>query len=378
MSITRYLSVLLLKQPYYGYIASSLKPEKNTAVKDLAIHTGTTLRLLYNPRWLEEETENFILGKLIHEILHLILMHASRRGNRSLSLWAIACDLAVNERISPILLPEEAVSVDLINRFFNAGLEAGRGAEYYYDGLAGLEDALPFTLRQGEVSLHLPSEQECVIPLLSEEFTSEVNKNALKSLLEELTCQAAAEGEIPGELGEDVRDLYKAADINWRNVLKKFLSGKGRIVRTKTIKKVSRRFADQPGNRRTRGLEALIAIDESGSVSDEDIRTFYRELQKIHRITKADLRVLRFDTECSPPVPLDRYIKVKDRIKRGGTDFKPVFREAARTGARLLIVFTDGDGRFPEKTDRSVLWVLTGRGNKKMPFGETVAFAGGF
>ena len=377
MTIGKILSILLLKQPYYGYIASIMVPEKNRTVKDMEIRSGTSLKLIYNPDWLAGETETRVLGKLVHELLHIILLHQLRRDNRNLPLWAAACDLAVNELLPPALMPEEALTVEKVNRAFSTKFSPGRSAEYYFEGLAEIDDTVDLTLRMGEAEVHLPGEKECLIKLLYEENSSEINMNALKSLLSDITFQAAQEGEIPSALEDDIRGLYNAADINWRNVLKKYITGKGRTVRQSSVKKISRRFADQPGTRRIKGLEALIAIDESGSISDDDIRFFYRELRRISRITKADLHVVRFDTSCSKPVPLDKYLKIRDRGKRGGTDFRPVFETAKKTGSRMIIFFTDGMGSFPEYTDRKVLWVLSGEKDDRMPFGETVRFKGG-
>jgi len=130
-----------------------------------------------------------------------------------------------------------------------------------------------------------------------------------------------------------------------------------------------------PGNKRHKGLEALVAIDESGSISDSDIMTFYNELRIIQRVTKAKISVTRFDTDCTDPVPLERYMKTRERMKRGGTDFRPLFKLADSISARLVLVFTDGDGIMPENTKQKVLWVQTGGGSKKFPFGETVLFS---
>jgi predicted metal-dependent peptidase len=139
-------------------------------------------------------------------------------------------------------------------------------------------------------------------------------------------------------------------------VLKRFLSGRGRLVARKSYKRVSRRFDDLPGSKRSVGVEALLAVDESGSVSDAMVRAFFDELGKINRINGVSLQVTAFDTECSAPVPLGSFVAKAGREKRGGTDFRPVFALADRLRIGRVIIFTDGDGERPESANQRTLW----------------------
>jgi len=103
----------------------------------------------------------------------------------------------------------------------------------------------------------------------------------------------------------------------------------------------------------------LLAIDESGSISDSQVVKFYNELLAIKKITGATLSVTQFDTDCTMPIPIEKYSKVKERVKNGGTDFRPVFELADSLHMPLLIIFTDGDGEAPLHSNQKVLWVLT-------------------
>lgn len=374
MRIQEALSHLLLKQPFYGYLAASLSPVESTSVPTISMTTVPAMRLLYNQEWYEALETEQALGAVIHELLHLVLLHPWRRGSRDVNLWLTACDMAVNEYIEPALLTAEAVTVIKIARETRTPLPAQKTAEFYYDFLDGLEQPLSFSDSPNEIRIVSKSGQMMKANRHKEEDSSEVTGSAMKSMLSDLLEQAREEGEIPGGIQAQISELYAAHEVNWRNILKRFLSGRGRIHSRKTCKKESRRFDNMPGNHRTVGVTALLALDESGSISDAQTGRFYNELRAIHRITGAHIQVTRFDTECTPPVPLESFTRKMEREKNGGTDFRPVFELADRLRIPLLIIFTDGEGTVPEESNQRVLWVLTQGGKRPAPYGHYVTF----
>jgi predicted metal-dependent peptidase len=94
----------------------------------------------------------------------------------------------------------------------------------------------------------------------------------------------------------------------------------------------------------------------------------------IKKITGVSVSITRFDTECTQPVPIEWYDRSKERLKNGGTDFRPVFELADRLHIPLLIVFTDGEGPAPEHANQKVLWVLTKDGKKPAEYGHCITF----
>lgn len=228
--------------------------------------------------------------------------------------------------------------------------------------------------RENELKVLLGNGQELVANSSTETDASEVSTRAAKSLITELIAQAGSEGEIPAGIGDSLNEIYNTSEVNWRNVLKRFLTGKGRVKVRKTCKKVSRRFDDLPGSKRSIGTSALVALDESGSISDKQVMKFFDEMLEIKRITGADIRITQFDTACTNPVPIDMYIRKKARVKNGGTDYHPVFQLADKLHIPHLIIFTDGEGPAPDSANQKVLWVLTGGGKIPADFGYSVTF----
>lgn len=365
---------LLLKQPFYGYIAASVTPVESMEISTTSMMTAPTLKLLYNREWYEGLKEEQAVGAVIHELLHMILLHPFRKGNRERNLWIIACDMAVNEHIDLSLLPEDSITVKKIGNEIKETLPSLKSAEFYYDIISKGESRVSFLEKKGEISVMLKDGSELRGNSSTEGDSSEVNKNAFKSMISELLEQAAAEGEVPKGISGFIDDIYKAQEVNWRNILKRFLSGKGRILVRKTCKRESKRFENLPGNKRTVGISALLALDESGSISNNEIIKFYNELLAIKKITGTSIKVTQFDTECTEPVLIEKYIRKKERTKSGGTDFRPVFELADNMGIPLLIIFTDGDGTAPESSSQRVLWVLTKNGKKPAQYGDCVTF----
>lgn len=363
---------LLIKQPFYGYVAASISPVETAAVSTVKISALPALRILYNPAWFASLQPEHRLGTIIHELLHLILMHPYRQGGRDAALWSVACDLAVNEHINRALLCEDAVTVEAVAKRLKLDLPKQKGAEFYYDQLSEKEEQFYFIGKDGEIIIAPDGEKQLKAESLAQEQLSKLEQKALMSDLLQIIEEASSEGEIPAALQNAVDDVYADLKVNWRNVLKRFLSGRGKMIVRKSYKRQSRRYEDLPGTKRAIGVNALVAIDESGSIPDSLITQFYTELKNINTITGASIQVTRFDSECTEPVPLKEYIKNKGRLKSGGTDFRPVFEIADKNRIPLLVIFTDGDGLAPESAEQKTLWVITKNGKRPASFGQYI------
>ncbi len=374
MQIQDVMMHLLLKQPFYGYAAASISPVESREAAKISMVTMPSLKIIYNREWFESLSDQHAVGVVIHELLHLILLHPVRRDGRERSLWVIACDMAVNEHIDESLLPKDYITVEKIGKEIKEVLPRSKSAEFYYGILSENEEKLSFVGSDKEIKIMLKSGLELKANNSVEDDSSEVNKSAFISTVSELVQQARAEGEVPGSVSGYIEEEYKAHEINWRNVLKRFLTGRGRVSTGKTYKKESKRYENMPGNKRTTGTAVLLALDESGSISGKQIGKFYNELLQIKNITGVTISVTQFDTGCTRPVPVEMYLKNKERAKNGGTDFRPIFELADKMKIHLVIIFTDGDGIVPEHVNQKVLWFLTKGGKRPAQFGNYIEF----
>jgi predicted metal-dependent peptidase len=377
MTMNEIMMKLLIEQPFYGYIASSVTLVETKNIETIKMASIPSLQINYNPVWFEGLSVEHKIGVVMHELLHVILMHQYRRMNREILLWSVACDMAVNEMLFQSNIMKDAITVARIEKKLRLNIEKNRNAEYYYDIITDVNDQeISFIGLEGDSILVFEGEMDLKANKISDEVASSMELNALKHNLAQTIEDAYSAGECPTGLDDSVEEVYKELHVNWRNVLKRFLTGRGRIVVRKSYKRQSRRYDNLPGTKRSVGVNALLAIDESGSISDSLVKEFYQELQNINKITGVSIMVVRFDTQCSKPVPLNKFIVDNKREKRGGTDFRPVFQLADELKMPLVIIFTDGDGEAPVSVNQNTLWVLTKNAKKPADFGVCVTFEG--
>lgn len=365
---------LLIDNPFYGYLAAKvlLRPDDATERMTTVFNGGPIL--LYNETWFYALSPAHQRGVLKHELLHLALLHAHRREGRKAALWHLACDIAVNE-----LTPEKERLDDLITlqRLFRTTgllLPGKSTAEVYYSQLMKHPDAFTFNDTAQSTYVDFASGAPCYLGPLEDMPKNDLMVQALIEELTTIQVTTQKENSLPTGLSEKTEALYSPYKINWRGVMKRFLSGQGRILTRKSYKRQSRRYDDFPGKKRSVGVRALVAVDESGSISNAQVAGFYDELLKINGINHADITAVSFDSGCSDPMPLSKFVADSGRKRRGGTDFRPVFDVADRLKLPLVILFTDGDGTAPVSVNQRVLWVLTEGGRPPADYGIAIHY----
>jgi predicted metal-dependent peptidase len=366
---------LLISQPFYGSLAVSISLRESKTVRKMEMTLLPSPLLKYNKEWYEGLNDAQAVGVLLHELLHLLLLHALRRGERDPLLWAACCDMAVNDHLPPEMLPQNAVTTEKIEKEVHYKLERCKSAEYYYSLLIRLlDDELSFMQRESSATLRCSNGSLLEADLQTEEDSTQMNEQALKSQIRELIDEARPGDGVPQALNGELDTVYEQARIDWKTMFKRFLTGRGRMQTRATYKRESRRFDSYPGHKRSVGLRVLIALDESGSISNDQLQTFYIELMAVNRITNAQILVTEFDTECTKPLPAGEYRYVRKREKNGGTDFRPVFALADSLKVPMVVIFTDGEGTAPEHANQKVLWVLTKGAKQPSSFGYSVTF----
>ena len=378
MRIQEAMMKLLIRQPFYGALASAVSVRENRNVKRMRTSLTSGVVLHYNPAWYEELPEAQAVGTLMHELLHLLLLHALRLSGRDPLLWALCCDMAVNGHIPAGMLMDSAVTTEKIEERVEYPLERMKSAEYYYDKLSGLlDDSLSLFQREDAAALPALNGSILEADLFCEEDVGQVDESALKAKLQDIVAAANQGNELPPELQTVFAIEPRRSKIDWAAVFKRFLSGRGRMQIRATYKRDSRRFDGFPGHKRSVGLRVLVALDESGSISDEQLNLFFNELIAINRITNAQVLVTEFDTECSEPEPAETYRHRQSRSKKGGTDFKQIFRLAEDLKIFSVVIFTDGNGDAPAQVNQRVLWILTKDGKQPADYGYSVHFEDG-
>ena len=177
-------------------------------------------------------------------------------------------------------------------------------------------------------------------------------------------------GETGGNL---VRTLQEQTDFSfdYRRALTKFRANIVSVNRHLTRMKPSRRYGfSAMGSRYERKADILIAVDVSGSITDESFARFYHTIKNfffLKIIENIDLIFFDVNLKNSKPVKFTKNLNLDEITGRGGTNFQPPIDYFLENRSRYsgMIIFTDGEGEVPKINgaigNTSVLWILDSR-----------------
>lgn len=227
---------------------------------------------------------------------------------------------------------------------------------------------------KGEYDIGDPCEQDKWENADNSDITKEVIRQAVQKAKEESDRMA---GNMPGSLDEYIKDLLAPPVVPWQAVLRRFVANSVKAGHKKSWKKPSRRYGEsQKGHLPARQMKLTVAIDTSGSISDDDLQAFVAELRAIQRSYKSKITMIECDYIVQREYSLDRYTAIKTNFQgRGGTSFVPVFEYITEKKIKTdaLLYFTDLFGDFPlHKPLYPVLWVSVGGKIDGFPWGEVL------
>lgn len=177
-------------------------------------------------------------------------------------------------------------------------------------------------------------------------------------------------GETGGNL---VRTLQEQTDFSfdYRRALTKFRANIVSVNRRLTRMKPSRRYGfSAMGSRYERKADILIAVDVSGSITDESFTRFYHAIKNfffLKIIENIDLIFFDVNLKNTSPIKFSKDLNLAEIQGCGGTNFQPPIDYFLENRSRYsgMIIFTDGEGEVPKMTggsgNASILWILDSR-----------------
>jgi len=415
---------LLLKEPFFAHVLSGLGRRFTNEIETMATcFRNSCYSVLINPAYFVHLlTEDERVALIKHELLHLILSHHLRRPLQPTwqQTFDIASDLVVNQLIQPWILPDDAWR---ISDFPGLTMTNDQTAEWYHERLKSMlllplheterdssspQSSLSVVEANGEVKTdkkvacknpekRLPKTQRTILDkrcgkkrglhtLWSEETelstSMGLEENNLKSfhgqrILQQAKLQRVIKhakikvspkqwGDMPAGLRREIDVVIsEQSGLPWRRILRIFAMTSQQTRLISTHLRESRRFPGEAGNKiRPVGRKLAIAIDTSGSISDEVLMTFFREIQAI-QLQKSQITLIQCDAEIQE-ISILRKNQIPELSGGGGTSFDPVFQwlktnRRSRFGG--CIYLTDGQGPPPEiDPECRILWVLTPEG----------------
>ena len=392
--IDPHIIALMFNEPFY---AGVLRGITKTCTKEIptagVLCKDGDLKMWYNPGFLASLTDLQVRGLLKHEAMHLALMHTTTRRLEPHNVHNWAADLAINSNIPEAELPEgglipgkaftplteeqlEKMKPDAVERF-------NRMSQFIED--------LPKGLSTEEYFARLMQDEQMKEDMEQQEGAGSGNGNAgemdhhggwdsmteeEKELAAAKVKQAVAEaakacdkkgswGSVPAETQAEIRKLI-SNEIPWQAVLKKFVGFTKRSVRSTSWNKINKKNPMiMPGSRKKTEASIAVYIDQSGSVSNEELELLFGELQ--HLAKRVEFTTFHFDCtvdEKSETVWKKGRYTPPHRTRFDGTDFKAVQDHVHKNKHRFdgYLVLTDGYAPNPGPSRIKRGWVITTHG----------------
>jgi hypothetical protein len=203
------------------------------------------------------------------------------------------------------------------------------------------------------------------------------SSTAAEDLVKRLISETKDQGIVPGGLSEYVDLLLAPAKIDWRKECRDFTSRAGHVTLKTTMTRRSKRFGTFPASKIVRNQRIAIAIDTSGSMSDDE---FQQAISEVRGALTSNCQVIIVQADCQVDnVEIhNRKLPNVSRVERfgnGGTSFDDALLYV-KTGGQLdkysefpdignvdgMVYITDGYAPAPKRENYprcNVLWLTT-------------------
>jgi predicted metal-dependent peptidase len=374
----------LMTEPFFSSIIRSLGKFKTFAIPTagVAVRDGSA-NLYWNPKFVASLKPKEMIGLLKHECYHLIFNHCTTRKQDPQMMWNIAADLAINSLIDENELPEggfvpgKAFDLTKIEdpeklkkwtEFSNliVSFPKGQASEWYMAQLKNDENASSCCQDMaGDAGIQIGFDDHGEWA----EGMSDEQKQIVEGKIKEAVANAVKKadasntwGSVSLETREHLRKLFSKS-VDWKKVLHSFCGRRQRANKSSTHRRLNRKYPYiHPGKHRNHTSNLVVYIDQSGSVSEEEIELFFGALSSLAK--KVTFTIYNFDSsvdEKSKFVWRKGKKNVKPmRTRSGGTCFDSVethYRKI-KTEYDGYLVLTDGMAARPTPCISQRCWVI--------------------
>ena len=387
---------MLISAPFFGNLATRLRFKDATEWLSTLATDGRYF--YYNRNFVDAMTFDEVVFGMGHEVLHCVYDHMDkvRLGNRDPRLWNIANDYVINADLVEAKIGEQIKLVDICFDW----KYRGKMSEEIYDDLfqKAVNEGRVITIdafdehiyRDGDGDDEGAGEGEGNDGTKGPVRYTKAEKDQIKQEFQNAVIQsakAAGAGNLPGGVKRLVDKLLNP-QLSWRELLPMQIQS---VIKSDyTYMRPSRKGLDAgfylPGMDREQTIDVAIAIDTSGSISNDMLVDFLSEVHGImSQYNDFKIHIWCFDTSVHNPV-LITADTANDLLTYeigggGGTDFDVNFTYMKEEGIvpKKFIMFTDGypwNSWGDENYCDSLFIVHGGEGGQTptAPFGITVPY----
>ncbi len=349
--------IALMSKPdstFFTTVCFSLKHVWDNTIPTAATN-GTSIK--FNPDYFKGLTVEERVFLLLHESMHVAYLHMERVMERDRAKWNVAADHVIN--------------LQLIDRGFKMPKMGLANPDY-----RGLSTEEVYKL------LPEQKESECDLDIEPGEGDPTELRQSVEDILVRAEIQSRMQndkaGSIPGDIQIFLNGLLKPK-LPWNRILQKFLYSTAKS--DYSFRKPNRRHFPEyylPSLHSESLVDLAIAVDISGSVSDEQFKRFISEIHSIFKMMKPEkISLIQFDTRIQSIDQihnLHELSKVKF-IGRGGTEIVPVIDWVNKNKPQVFLTFTDGEFRFKNaETKVQSIWLIHENPKFEAPFGRVIHY----
>lgn len=380
---------LLIEKPFFGFIVSKMNfiEDKDSYVGPIPTAATDGRNIFYNEKFFNDMPHSERIFVVAHEIMHCVLDSFGRKGMRDMQYWNMATDYAIND-----LLKQDNVGVMPSVGLWDAKYR-GMTAEVIYEELVkenkGKKDTLDVHLdmdalakdpnnrdgkgmqvSDGKGGMRKPTKKE------QQEIQAEFEKLKIEAYQ-----RAKMAGNNLGSIEQMIGELI-APKINWKQLLHTSIQS---IFKTDlTWMRPNRRNPSRnmilPSMQPEDTVDVCVAIDTSGSISDEQRITFLSEISGILNYYSAfKLKIWCFDTAVHNLQVYDQYnigtLSEYQPAGGGGTSIECNFEWMKQQGIKpaQFICLTDGyngSNNWGDENYCPTVWIIHSNPNPQVPFGR--------
>ena len=399
--------IILQKQRLFGEVLLQL-PREN----DLQLPAMMGLRwednrlvLVINPEKLANVRNDELQSLLEHEALHLIWMHPLRYASYPhQDLVQIATDVAVNQYLTEP--PQGTVTLSQSEKALRQKLMPKLDSQDYLNILEQLPAEQQEKLHQPGLKLNGGKQEENATAdevkiadthngwqesKTSQQISNQIVRLAnIKRILNNSWRQTPQRdrGLLPGNVRSQLQKVQKTKIVDWRQVFRhQFgLIARGQVNSHARFNRRQPLRMDLPGKVTRLDPAVDIFIDNSGSVTDQEIVQTLTTLEKMLKKTKLTANVYSFDARVTTKQKLHDGKKLDfRRTGGGGTSFQCIFdylhQHHLTKRNRIIIIITDGWGeeQINNYHYQNVYWLMMTKANQlsvKEPPGRVLEMRG--
>jgi predicted metal-dependent peptidase len=380
--ITKARVKLLLHHPFFGNLATRLKIVDASDRIPTAAVDGRNL--YYNDDFVTKLTDGELIFLIAHEVMHCVYEHMLRRNERDPQIWNMAADYVINrglerDRIGDVI---KAVPI-LLDRKFD-----GMTTDEVYDDLMknAVKIQMPLDVHMDLTGDGKDGNEDGDGKGLGRKMTEDERK-ALRDEMKDAVIQAAQSagaGNLPTGVERILKD-FTEPQMPWQELCRIQLTSmiKNDYSFTRPSRKSWHTGAVLPGMLPAEEVDVCIAIDTSGSISNDMVKDFLGEVQGIMGTFDSwNIKIWCFDTQVY--AEQDFTSDAGDDIATyepqggGGTMFEAnwAYMKEHDINPKQFIMFTDGYpcGDWGDEDYCDTLFVVHGNRNIVAPFGVTAHY----